>query len=380
MQTAFTVEVDDIDDALDELLGQIDFDSLKQNSLGVMSCYFDFIETEVYQQVAAKLPFDVVGMTSMASATGGSAGQFRLDLTILTSDDVRFATAITPIIDPSNYQDKIDVAYKEARAKLSQDPAMIIAYFPPRCEISGSELLTALDTSGNGLPIFGSLSSGIDMGYNGCRVFVNDQVIDNAAAIALLEGDFQPSFSVTHIPEKNIRDGRFVATGTDGCILKTINDVPAEEYLKGLGLTLNADNMTTMPFLLYANNSAHPVATGIYQMYPDGSMLFGAPIPEGSSMALGEIDAEGIISTGQDNISRLLSGGDVNGVLCYPCVSRYIMLAPNQNSEMEQLIELIANKVPYAITYSGGEICPVKNSEGKWVNQFHNYSFPLMAF
>jgi len=41
MLTAYTVEVDEVEDALNEILGQIDLGALKKNSVGLITCHFN---------------------------------------------------------------------------------------------------------------------------------------------------------------------------------------------------------------------------------------------------------------------------------------------------------------------------------------------------
>jgi hypothetical protein len=380
MYTAYTPEIDDIDDALDDLLQQIDLTALKQNSLALVNCYYDFLETGVYDALVDKLPFDVIGCTTMASASHKDLGQYRLNLTILTSDDARFVATITKPLANDSYAKSIQGAYAEARASLNEEPAMLLDYFPFSSVLSVSDMLTALDSACKGAPVFGSIPSGINMNYDGCRVFLNHDIAANQMAVALLAGDFTPDFMVTHIPNRNIREGRFTVTKSDGCMLYEINNIPAAEYFASLGLQINALNRTTVPFILYPSGSHSSVAIAAYSANDDGSLLFGAPVPVGMTMAIGEIDPEGIISTGMDNLEAMLLKRPGANVLLSPCVTRYIMLAPNQDEEMVAVSERLADKLPYALNYAGGELCPIKDDAGVWHNQFHNFSFPICVF
>ncbi|MDR2672748.1 MAG: FIST C-terminal domain-containing protein [Coriobacteriales bacterium] len=380
MQTAFTTEIDDVDDALEELFSQISFDALQQNSLAVVNCYYDFFETGIYSALVEKLPFDVVGCTSMASATQNDLGQYRLNLTILTSDDVSFATAVTkPLVD-EHYAKTIAAGFDEARAALGKEPTMLLTFFPMSFTLSASDMLSALDTACKEAPVFGSLPSGINMNYDGCRTFLNDDVHTDALVLALFSGNFEPRFTVTHIPDRNIRQGRFTVTESEGCVLRKVNDTPVLDYLNSLGLYLSAENRTTIPFILYPSGSHNPVATAVYAINDDGSLLLGAPAPIGMMMAIGEIDSEGILSTGQDNLDALLKDDKSRGVLLTPCITRYIMLAPNQDDEMVAVNASLYDKMPYALHYAGGEVCPIKGADGRWHNQFHNFSLPVCVF
>ena len=68
MMTAFTTEVDEIDDALNEILGQLNLGALKKNSAGIITCHSDFADSGLIEALAERLPFDTIGATTMASA------------------------------------------------------------------------------------------------------------------------------------------------------------------------------------------------------------------------------------------------------------------------------------------------------------------------
>ena len=48
MFSAFTEEIDDVDAAISEILSQLDLEhSLMQNSIGILHCYHEFIDSGV---------------------------------------------------------------------------------------------------------------------------------------------------------------------------------------------------------------------------------------------------------------------------------------------------------------------------------------------
>ena len=68
MYTARTSEIDEIDEAIDEIKSQIDLSALKKHSGGLIFCHIDFVESGVVAALCEALPFNVIGMTSMVSA------------------------------------------------------------------------------------------------------------------------------------------------------------------------------------------------------------------------------------------------------------------------------------------------------------------------
>ena len=71
--TASTFEIDDVQAAVAEILEQLQ-SRLCQNSVGIISCYAEFIDSGVVEALCNQLPFDVVGITTIANATGAQHG------------------------------------------------------------------------------------------------------------------------------------------------------------------------------------------------------------------------------------------------------------------------------------------------------------------
>ncbi|MDR0852836.1 MAG: FIST C-terminal domain-containing protein [Clostridiales Family XIII bacterium] len=375
MYTAYTAEIDEVDDAIEELFGQIDLGNLKKNSVGIISCYYDFIETGVVQELVERLPFGVVGYTAMASLNDGDFGMYRLGLTVLTSDDVVFESTMTTALTAENYEEEIAKTYQEARRKLPSDPAFIISYFPIPADISGYDLTVAMDRACGGIPVWGGMSSDMDMTYEHCRTIGGGRIEQLGIAMILIHGDVEPEFILTSIPEENIREYSALITESSGCTLVTVNDMKPQAYLDSVGLKLTAENSATIPLLVDYGDGSTPVALGIFHVHENGDVLCGGEMPKGKTFSVGDISAEGIIETATISLNDALGSGKRSGLLLMPCVTRYIMLAPKQNAELEFVSEFLGDNIPYAMAYAGGEVCPVLDNDGKLHNRFHNYTF-----
>jgi hypothetical protein len=380
MYSAFTEEIDEFDDAIDELLEQIDLSRLKKNSAGLINCHYDFIDSGAAVAIAKRLPFDVIGMTTMSSGTNGDFGMYRLALTVLTSDDVTFEAVRLPGVTEDNYEEVIRKGYTKVRDTLEEDPKFIISYVPYLANLSAAEAVYALDDAVNGVPIFGSVTIGEDMKYSDCRTILNDEVDRDAIVMLLISGEVEPKFIVTSIPERNIRENRAIITDAEGCVMKTLNDVPVIDYMADLGIILKQEDATTTPFMVYHDEGSEPVALGIFTVNEDGSAILGGRAPKGAKVAIGRIDQVGIVDTANETIDKIRNSGTLNGLLMHPCVTRFIMLAPNQNDEHDTVLKRLDDSFPYMLGYSGGEICPVMGDDGKYHNRFHNYTFSACVF
>ncbi|MCL1875366.1 MAG: FIST C-terminal domain-containing protein [Synergistaceae bacterium] len=376
MYTARTSEIDEIDDAISEIKSQIDFSALKKNSGGIIFCHIDFIESGVVKAICEALPFNIIGMTSMVGADEHGYGLYDLTLTVLTSDEVSFEVGMTNGINHDNYIEEIDNLYKDIRCKVNSDPAMIFTFMPYMREVAGYQVVEAMDKSCHGIPMWGSITNNIDFNYETVQTICNGKFLPTGVAMMFLNGPVEPKFIVSSIPEHNISDNRAIITKSEGAILREINGMPVLEYLANIGLIITKENITTTPIMVYYEHSQKPVALGFYTLFDDGSVLTGGEMPVGASIAVGSINAEGIFESAEDGLVRILDLKDRQATLLLPCVTRYIMLAPDQESELRLINEKLRDSgLPFMMGYSGGEICPMLGQDGKMHNRFHNYTF-----
>ena len=376
MLVAHTSEIDEINDAIDELKSQIDFTVLKKNTGGIIFCHIDFIESGVVAEVCKAFPFEIIGMTSMASASKNGYGLYDLTLTLLTSDDVSFKTGMTNGINKENYANEVNTLYKNMRSEVSEDPTMILSFMPYIREVSGYEVVDAMDKAVGGIPIWGSITNNVDFNYETVQTLCNGKHLSAGVAMMFINGPVEPKFIVSSLPEHNIYSSRAIITKSEGSVLYDVNDMPVLEYLKNIGLVINKENITTTPFMVYYGSDVKPTALGFYTLFEDGSVLTGGEMPVGTSIAVGSINTESIFESAETGLKDVLAIENRQATLLLPCVTRYIMLAPDQESELRLISDkLNASGLPFIMGYSGGEICPVPDGSGKLHNRFHNYTF-----
>jgi hypothetical protein len=380
---ASTTEVDEIDVALEEIFEQIDLAGLSKNSVGILSCYSDFLDTGVVSALCERLPFDVIGCTTLLSAADGKYDMYMLRLTILTSDDVSFSTAFTAPLSEENYKKSLEDAYGEGKSKLPGSPAFIISLFPLMPTLSGATVLEYFDDICGGIPIFGTIASDVTTDLQNCYVLRNGQSEKHALAMLLIHGDVSPRFLMTSLPDRNIRKQKAVVTDSDGCLVRKVNDMTLPEYLKSIGLLpefTDKVNASNVPLMVDYGDGSRPVAMAIYHTAEDGSVISGGEMPVGVSFSVGAIDYEGIMETARSTMEQALAYDKADVLLMFPCITRYFMLAPNSEDEVKLVAESVGDKIPYALAYSGGEICPIYDESGKTHNHFHNYTFIACVF
>jgi len=380
--TAYTEEVDDVDDGIAELLGQINLGTLKKNSVGLITCHSDFTNSSFVGELCKKLPFETIGMTTIASANKHGKGMFSLSLTVLTSDDIVFETAMAKSLEPSNCYDKVKAAYSEAAKKLPSEPSMILTFFPYINDISGTQMQKNFDKICGGIPFWGSIASSPDVQTGHWFVFHNGEIDSKGLAMILLHGPVNPEFIVISMPSENIRKTRGRITSSDGCCLKEIDGIPVLKYMENIGITIQKEVPVAIPIMVYYEGSAEPVALAIYSVNDDKSLMCAGEVPEGAAVAIGEITVESTLASTAECMERVKKTGKQGGAMFLPCITRYIMLTPIHDREMSLVIEKMenGNYMPFSMAYSGGEICPVKDRIGELQNRFHNFSFIACVF
>jgi len=382
MMTAYTEEVDEVGEGIAELLAQIDLGALKKNSVGIVNCHFDFIHPGFIAEMHKKLPFDFIGMTTMASTNPQGQGMYSLALTVLTSDELAFETVISESLDAGDHNKEIKAAYSGAAKKFQGKPSLIITAFPNLKHLSGAEIHRSLNETCGGIPIWGGAATHTDTSYDHCFIFRNDDLRKDCLAMLLVHGPIDPEFIVVSLPLRNIQKNQGKITSSDGCLLKEINGIPATTYLeKSLGVTLVSNAPLITPLIVYYEGIPEPVALAIYAYKNDGSISCGGEVPEGASVAIGEITIDSIMTSAKEALDRVLNCGKRNGLMVMSCVSRHIMLF-NHEDELNLIVSKIERGkiMPYMAGYGGGEICPVRDKNGVLQNRFHNFTFSACVF
>jgi len=382
MLTAYTEEVDEIEDGIAEILEQVDLGALRKNSVGMVVCHCDFVSSGFIAKLRARLPFDLIGMTTMTSATGPELGMYALALTVLTSDEVAFETAMSASLDTDGYEREVRAAYSGCAKKLPGDPELIVALLPFLKRPNGAELHRVLDEACRGAPIWGGVATHTDTGFDRCYVFRNGEREKGCMALLLAHGPISPEFIVVSMPLQNIRENRGKITKSDGCVLKEINGLPTIKYLETIGIVIMENAPVTTPLMVYYEGIPEPVALAIYAVNGDGSISCGGEVTEGASVAVGEITTNSVMASAKEGMDRALGSGRRGGALLLPCISRSIMLDPNHDDELELVAAAVGNGkvLPFMAGYSGGELCPVRDNAGVLRNRFHNFTFSVCVF
>jgi hypothetical protein len=371
--TAFTEEIDDVDAAVSDLLGQLDLDRRRlANSLGIIHCYSDFVDSGVVKALSAKLPFDTLGSTTMSASTSSGMSQMGLSLTVLTSGDVQFVCGVSgPVTDSVDVP--LTELYNGITAKLNEKPAMLMPFIPFLLNVGGDEFIEKLDALSGGIPAFGTLAISGEQDFSRAYIFYNGESYPASMALAALAGNAAPEFLSVSVSEENILKQKAVITGVNRNILRTINNMPAVEYLESIGVVKGHDLMgMPMPFVVYLEDGSILIRACISGTEDGGLILCGA-VPVNAAVALATMEFEDVVSSSESKMTEARAAAKGRGVLMYSCASRNWALGIQTLAEHEKARECL-DGIPYHFVYSGGEIFPSRLAGGRVVNHLQNDS------
>jgi hypothetical protein len=372
--TAFTEEIDVVDLAVQEILEQLDLDKNQLgNSLGIIHCFSDFVDSGVVKALSAKLPFDTLGCTTLSASIRSGMGQMGLTVTVLTSDDVNFASGVSAPVGDS-VDAPLTELYNSVTAKLSGKPVMLMPFVPFMFNVGGDEFVEKLDTLSGGIPAFGTLSISNETDFSRTFTFYNGESYPASMALAALAGGVKPEFLSVSVNEENILKQKAVVTRTNRNVLQTINNMSGVKYLESIGLAKGGDvgSLASMPFIIYLEDGSILVRACI-GANEEGALILCGAVPVNSTIALGIMGFEDVINSTEDKVTEALKIAGGRGLLMYSCAARNWALGMQSLAEHEKAKECLGD-APYHFVYSGGEIFPSRLSDGRVVNHLQNDS------
>jgi hypothetical protein len=374
MLTAFTEEIDDVEGAVSDLLGQLDLDHNRlSHSLGIIHCFSDFVDSGVVKAFSAKLPFDTLGCTTLSASISSGMGQMGLTVTVLTSDDVNFTSGVSAPVSDS-VDAPLTELYQRITVGLGEKPVMLMPFIPFLFNVGGDEFIEKLDALSGGVPAFGTLSISNEPDFSRIFTFYNGEAYPASMALAALTGNAAPEFLSVSVNEENILRQKAVVTGTNRNVLQSINNMPAVKYIESIGLAKGGDvgGLTSMPFIVYLEDGSILIRACI-GANEEGEMILCGAVPVNSVVALATMSFEDVVSSTGSKIAEALAAAGGRGILMYSCAARNWSLGMQPMAEHEKAKECLGDGA-YHFVYSGGEIFPSRIGGGRVVNHLQNDS------
>jgi hypothetical protein len=376
MLTAHTREIDDIEMSVAEIVGQLNLEGrLLHNSIGILIFHSEFLETGVVKAVSEALPFNSSGGTTSNMAVAGSMGDLMLAVTVLTSDDVEFRSGCSgPIKD----DDDPLMPVRELYARLtpsSERPSMLFTFAPVIAGVGCDDFVEALDAVSGEVPLFGSLAITPLPDFSGIEICANGERHTDALTLIAMFGDVRPEFYLASIPDERIIRKSATITSAVKNRIQSINGIAPLEYLESVGLAENGSiaGIGVIPFVLTLGDGSQVVRSA-YKMTDEGYILSFGNTPEGARIGFASCDAKFVVKSTGEVIAQAVVASRAENALIFSCGGRRGTLGMKMEKEMKEVARRLGDSFAYQFAYSGGEICPTTNRDGRWVNRFHNFS------
>jgi hypothetical protein len=375
MFTAFTEEMDDADFAVSEILEQLgQAGGLLRNSVGILHCSSDFADNGVVREVCARLPFPVAGCTTLSGQVRGGMSQTILTLTVLTSDDVRFATGVSVPVEDDPRAPVADL-YGRLTAGAAEKPALLVPFLPFLVKVGGDEIVEQLDAASGGVPAFGTLAISNEPDYSRSYTILNGELHPSALVLLALFGDVKPVFHTVSVEEKSLFKQKAVVTGAYRNVLQTVNNMPAVKFLETVGLAENGDasGLEPTPFILTLEDGSRLIRA-CFGTDDTGALFMAGAVPLHSTLTIAALDAEAVVRSTGEKLREIRGEASGRGVLIYSCAGRNYALTTNAMAEHEEAAASMEESTPFHFVYSGGEIFPSFLKDGGIANHLQNDS------
>ena len=389
----YTEEIDDLQEAVREIFEQAEGFLLKKNSLAILFTEDETDYPELYDLLAEKWKFPLVGCTAMAMLLGkqGYCGT-GISVLLLTADDCEFAAGITDDLNKGNYERLIGDKLEELKAGLSSEIKLVISYggmVTDEQNVAGDDIVAAIDKASGGVPLFGGLAAD-GFNFNRFRVFCNGNVKQSGQVMVLVAGNIEPKFVYANSVENRASFFYEVTESRSNQVIRlgngTFMDALKREDMQVSKTDVLGDYILS-PFVLtihQPNGDSVEVARNLSVLNQEtGAGCFLGAVPEGSTLSIGIInrsDVQKSVNLSFDKILNEIREHGYKTLLCTSCCARFLALASNINAEVEAYTGRVPEGVSLAGLYSYGEYCPVRgNKTGELYNMFHNFTFTILA-
>lgn len=373
----FTSEVDNVNIAIADLKEQLSQITLLKNSVGIVACHYDYINTGIVSALNETMPFTLIGFTTFYQRNTKTQGLFELTITILTSDEASFViTENSSQSEKSQAEKLIEDTYINACGDKGR-PACIFNFLSANRPISGDEYIRIINDVSGGVPIFGGITtSDTDIGQN-MFVISNGQTFEYGFAMLLIYGDVKPKFHYINYDENHFIDMPGTVTKTEGEGILEINKRPVNDFMCRRGIDLENDaisGLLTIPFLFKRRSGSPYIARVAYDFDESKVLKLFGEVPEGAIFRVGTANPNSIVENAETIVKRAVADApDANVFFMLSCIGRYIALGMRQGSEFENIKNIMPENATYLAAYVGGELCPIVDG-GIRKNEFHNSS------
>lgn len=390
---AFTYEMDDLDEAVNELKSQIDLSKLLKNTCAIINCSYEIDVAKLREKLVQAFDFPFIGCTGIGILSSEGFSQGSISMLVMTADDCTFEIGMTDEINDNNDLKVIGEKYNELTGEFNGRPNMIFAYAPWWENIVSDYVVRILDEVSEGVPVFGGIASD-DWSFNKNYVFSNENFSDTAVVMMLVYGNIKPVFTIEH-STTGLTNSHKIVTRSEDTKVYSLNDETATEYLAGVGITNPKENVMldylATPFIstiTTEDNDEIDVLRALVSInHEENSCSFIGSVEEGSELnmvLISKKDIEGSVKKAFDDIFEMINKEKdykYSVILCSSCGARYTLIVADKNTEGKAYVDRLPDGINIQGFYSFGEYCPAKGKKyGKLYNILSNETLAIVAF
>ncbi|MDR0831829.1 MAG: FIST C-terminal domain-containing protein [Bacillales bacterium] len=385
MIKAYVITIDELDDAeyaYKQFEKQLKAQgALLTNTIGILSCHADFLQSPVLPRIVESLPFQVVGTTTVLNGVNAGGDYYYLSLQILTSDDVEFKIEKTEELFVDNFEKEIAKTVTKILRESPEQPKLFLAYSPLKNDISCDSIIYEIDKTTKGdIPIFGLAAVDHTPHYEFSQTILGSTGYRNSLILVSLTGNVHPRFTIASVKEENIKKEKAIITKSYRNLLQEVNGLPVVTYLESIGLSKEdvQSGLGVIPFIVNYDSKLELAARAVFGLTPENWAICGGEVPVNTVLSIGNISQNDVIETSLKVVKEALKEKP-QVMLLYSCMARYLVQIYDNKEEFNSLKKEIGNQVNFLFSYSGGEICPVIREDGKLINHIHNYSLVILS-
>jgi hypothetical protein len=372
MLTAYTTEADVAEVAISEIHEQIDASELRSNTIAIIECHAEFIETGVLEAVCKALPFETVGITCSLPAVTGTCSHLALTVTVLTSDECEFKVQSFATEKASSVAENcFNTALRFAED--GKKPALVLSYVSFMSFVSGDVLVEAFSKGLPGVPVFGSLPISDEIDFSRSYTIHNGKHTELGAVYVGIYGNIKPAFKCSSLRTGTMYKTSGMIEEAEQTYVYKIDGMSAWDYLveKGIATRESYQNIIAQPLVLTYHDGSIIMRNCLSIDFEKKAIVLSGDAYPGAVVDFTIISAEDIRSSAAeiaDEIAYIAKEASV--VLIYSCATRLWHLGTSSTDEIDIISEKLTGKT-YSFAYSGGEIYPML-VDGKYINTFQN--------
>ena len=388
--SVYTYEIDQHSEALNEIKMQLDNKmKLLDNTIGIVMCHPEFINSGTLRYICDNLPFDVVGVTTASQAVNDETGEMILTIFVMTSDDVRFKTGVALNLD-KGIDESVKAAYDHIAGSDTETPGLALVFPQIIQNYAGDDYIKALQQYIPDTPMFGTLAMDDTPTFEESETIYKGENSNTSMPFVFCYGNINPRFIIGTIPEEKVMHYTGEITKSTGPLVHEINGLNTYKYFESIGFESNGTSSVNYLFLPFSIDQKKrsdydgvPVIRVLSAFTDEGTAIFHGNVDEGSTFNLLKCESDDVLATASNGVTKINEMTDVNGVLLFSCIVRRIVTMSVGGAEANEEFKTVKNElrpdIEFMMGCAGGEICPTLSKDGKLTNRYHNYSLVILV-